>query len=174
MAEELDRIANEAGGQARKEAELVNLTFTITAARMHTYDWQGEERKSFIATCETEEGPDDFYIGGAKSFRQLKWLVENDLLPVQVKMVRDVSKEGSPYILKAIDGVKKPRRSADKDVMAAAVEAVGVDAVLEAATADGLETAFQFSPQGELTLTNDAGVAMQAKALALVKKLAEA
>ena len=74
-------------GTAVKEAELVNLSFTI-----HSVEWRegvkdGKPWASYIGsiTFDGEKEPVEAWLGGKGVMAQLRWLVDNGKFPVHVK-----------------------------------------------------------------------------------------
>jgi len=74
-------------GTAVKEAELVNLSFTI-----HSVEWRegvkdGKPWASYISsiTFDGETEPVEAWMGGKGVMAQLRWLVENGKFPAHVK-----------------------------------------------------------------------------------------
>ena len=169
IAENLNRIAEEGGG-ARKEQELVNVDFTLKVARLHRYDYKGEERQSWIAVCELPDGTEDeFYIGGSTSFRQVQWLVDNEKLPLRVRMTRDTNKEGQPYVLKPAGSGNMTDNSpvtpkSGPDPLLVAVAQHGESGVLEWLAEREWDQFVVFAPDGSgLILSTETPPVMQAK-----------
>lgn len=137
-SEELDRVAEEAWeGAAKKQSELVNLTFTIVAAKHITYDYQGEQRQTYVATVSMDGKEEDYYLGGLMVDKQVKYLIDNQKLPTRVRLIRDADRKGMPYVLKGMTAetngavpATTSAKSTDADLIASAVEKVGIDEVV--------------------------------------------
>ena len=89
-------------GTAVKEAELVNLSFTI-----HSVNWQegvneGKPWASYIGsiTFDGEKEPVEAWLGGKGVIAQIAWLVDNQKFPVRVKHTL----ENKAYKLVLLDG----------------------------------------------------------------------
>ena len=94
-------------GNAVKEAELVNLSFTI-----HSVDWRegvkdGKPWSSYIAsiTIDGQDEPVEAWLGGKGVIAQLGWEVEHGKFPIYVKQVL----ENKAYRLMKLDGVAPVR-----------------------------------------------------------------
>lgn len=135
ISEELDRVAEEAWeAQAQKQSELVNLTFTLVAARLITYEYQGEQRQTYIATVTMDGVDSDYYLGGSIIDRQVKWLLDEKKLPCRVRLIRDADRKGSPYVLKSTSenstqSEATVKTTDDAHLIIAAIEARGIDEV---------------------------------------------
>lgn len=116
MTDDLDTILNEAltDGTVFKTADLVNLTVTITAfGPPHDntfpaeYDASGKETKpartsrSYKATIifDGQTEPVAAWMGGGWMTPQIEALIARDRLPCRVKVIRDTTKDGNPYVL---------------------------------------------------------------------------
>jgi len=93
-------------GQAVKEAELVNLSFTI-----HSVEWRegvkdGKPWSSYIGsiTFDGEKEPVEAWLGGKGVMAQLRWLVDNGKFPVHVKETL----ENKAYKLVLLDSPNPP------------------------------------------------------------------
>ena len=93
-------------GTAVKEAELVNLSFTI-----HSVNWQegvneGKPWASYIGsiTFDGEKEPVEAWLGGKGVIAQIAWLVDNKKLPVRVKHTL----ENKAYKLVLLDALTAP------------------------------------------------------------------
>ena len=89
-------------GTAVKEAELVNLSFTI-----HSVEWRegvkdGKPWSSYIGsiTFDGEKESVEAWLGGKGVMAQLRWLVDNGKFPVHVKETL----ENKAYKLVLLDG----------------------------------------------------------------------
>src|SRR3989304_7721591 len=96
-----DVWADSMKGDAIKEAELVNLSFTI-----HSVEWRegvkdGKPWASYIGsiTFDGEKEPVEAWLGGRGVMAQLRWLVENGKFPVHVKETL----ENKAYKLELLD-----------------------------------------------------------------------
>ena len=104
LSEGLEKIAEEASdSNARRQSELVNLSFTLRDARLVKYVYEGEERQAYVGTVVIDETEEEAYLRGAICMKQIKWLIENGKLPATLKLVRDADRFGSPYVLKAAE-----------------------------------------------------------------------
>ena len=102
LSDGLEKIAEEASdSNARRQSELVNLSFTLRDARLVKYVYEGEERHAYVGTVVIDGGEEEAYLRGAICMKQIKWLIENGKLPAAVKLVRDSDRFGSPYDLRA-------------------------------------------------------------------------
>ena len=102
LSDGLEKIAEEASdSNARRQSELVNLSFTLRGARLVKYVYEGEERQAYVATVVMDGAEEEAYLRGAICMKQIKWLIENGKLPAAVKLVRDSDRFGSPYVLRA-------------------------------------------------------------------------
>lgn len=138
--DELDRIAEEAWeGAAKKQSELVNLTFTIVAAKHITYDYQGEQRQTYVATVAMDGKEEDYYLGGLMVDKQVKYLLDSNLLPTRVRLIRDADRKGMPYVLKGMaaesngatpETAPKGSFATDADLITGAIEKAGIDEVV--------------------------------------------
>lgn len=134
---ELDRIAEESVENANKQAELVNLTFTILSVELVSYEYQGEQRQSYVGVVSRDGQEDDrFWLSGSILRRQIDFLVKEQKFPMRVKLIRDADRNGSPYVLKGMmseNGASAAARAAtpsDADLIANAVMKVGIDEVV--------------------------------------------
>lgn len=132
---ELDRIAEESVENANKQAELVNLTFTILSVELVSYEYQGEQRQSYVGVVSRDGQEDDrFWLSGSILRRQIDFLVKEQKFPMRVKLIRDADRNGSPYVLKgmASENGAAPRTvvPTDADLIASAVDKVGIDEVV--------------------------------------------
>jgi len=102
LSDGLEKIAEEGSdSNARRQSELVNLSFTLRDARIVKYVYEGEERQAYVGTVVIDGAEEEAYLRGAICMRQIKWLIENGKLPAALKLVRDSDRFGSPYVLKA-------------------------------------------------------------------------
>jgi len=102
LSDGLDKIAEEAAdSNARRQSELVSLSFTLRDARLVKYVYEGEERQAYVGTVMIDGAQEEAYLRGAICMKQIKWLIENGKLPAALKLVRDSDRFGSPYVLKA-------------------------------------------------------------------------
>lgn len=162
IAEELDKIALETIEGANKQAELVNMTFTLVGAELVNYEYQGEKRESYIGTVSMDGKEDRYWLSGSILRRQIDWLMANGKLPVRVKLIRDADRNGSPYVLKAMEPVRELSANgavSDKELIRQAIDRVGVDEVAIALGED--ESLIQVDDDGVFTL--------QLKGVSLVK-----
>ena len=102
LSDGLEKIAEEASdSNARRQSELLNLSFTLRDARLVRYVYEGEERQAYVGTVMIDGAEEEAYLRGAICMKQIKWLIENRKLPAALKLVRDSDRFGSPYVLKA-------------------------------------------------------------------------
>jgi hypothetical protein len=102
LSDGLEKIAEEAlDSNARRQSDLVNLSFTLRDARLVKYVYEGEERQAYVGTVVIDGAEEEAYLRGAICMKQVKWLIENGKLPAALKLVRDSDRFGSPYVLKA-------------------------------------------------------------------------
>jgi hypothetical protein len=102
LSDGLEKIAEEAlDSNARRQSELVNLSFTLRDARLVKYVYEGEERQAYVGTVVIDGAEEEAYLRGAICMKQIKWLIEKGKLPAALKLVRDSDHFGSPYVLKA-------------------------------------------------------------------------
>jgi len=101
-----DVWADSMKGDAIKEAELVNLSFTI-----HSVEWRegvkdGKPWASYIGsiTFDGEKEPVEAWLGGKGVMAQLRWLVDNGKFPVHVKETL----ENKAYKLVLLDSPNPP------------------------------------------------------------------
>ena len=90
-------------GQAVKEAELVNLSFTIYSVEWREGVKDGKPWASYIASIALD-GQDETveaWLGGKGVIAQLNWLVSNGKFPVHVKQTL----ENKAYKLVLLDGI---------------------------------------------------------------------
>ena len=116
IAEELEQVGQDAYGDRGSQAELVNLVFTIVSAHLSDpftvkelqrnvdgVEMEVErEKQSWVALVDigTGEEPKEYWMDGAACGKQVKWLVDNQKLPLRVKLVKNADKKGNPYWLK--------------------------------------------------------------------------
>lgn len=136
ISEEMDRIAEETLEGANKQAELVNLTFTLISVELVHYEYKEEKRESYVGTVSLNGKEDDrYWLSGAILRRQIDYLVKEDAFPVRVKLIRDADRNGSPYVLKIASGLSKIEAPAaggamsDHQLIRAAIDRVGIDEV---------------------------------------------
>lgn len=135
---ELERIAEEAYGEILKQAEMINVTFTLQDAEVVTFEDEqtGEPRHSYKATIQIDDEPPVLcWLGGRIVFRQVEWLLANGKLPLIVKLIRDAALKGQPYKLQTVAAAPKatrPKGDQTVELLAAALAAVGEVAVFEA------------------------------------------
>lgn len=115
-AEELDRIAEETAEGANKQAELVNVTFTIVSVELVKFEYQGEARESYIGIVSRDGQEDRYWLSGAVLRRQIDYLVKEGKLPCRVKLIRDADRNGSPYVLKVAGEAEAPKVSSNEIV----------------------------------------------------------
>lgn len=130
-AEELDRIAEETLEGANKQAELVNMTFTLVSVELVNYEYQGEKRESYIGMISRDGVEDRYWLSGAILRRQIDYLVKEGKLPCRVKLIRDADRNGSPYVLKVAGEVEAPsvNGTPDADLIRQAIDKRGIDEV---------------------------------------------
>src|ERR671922_1496769 len=98
LSDGLEKIAEETpDSNARRQSELVNLSFTLRGARLVKFVYQGEERQAYVGSIVINGAEQEAYLGGAICMRQIKWLIENRKLPAALKLIRDSDRFGSPY-----------------------------------------------------------------------------
>jgi hypothetical protein len=112
LSDGLEKIAEESSDSSarrqgelvtRRQSELVNLSFTLTNARLVKFVYQGEERQAYVGSVVINGAEEEAYLGGAICMKQIKWLVESAKLPAPLRLVRDSDRFGSPYVLKAAE-----------------------------------------------------------------------
>jgi len=135
-------------GDVIKSAEMVNKSFTIHDAEEVTskVEREGkdgvkrlEENKSWKATITIDDGERvQCWIGGYIAFKQVRYLIDHEMLPARVRLIRDSSLDGSPYKLQegeAATGQPSNGRASFNDDL----KAFGLDIVYEALKAEGLD-----------------------------------
>src|SRR5437867_13335753 len=97
LSDGLEKIAEEASdSNARRQSELVNLSFTLRDARPVKYVYAGEERQAYVGTVVTDEAGEDAYPGAAICMKQIRWLSEHGKLAAALQRVRDPEHVRSP------------------------------------------------------------------------------
>ena len=149
-------------GDVIKSAEMVNRSFTIHSAEEITSMVERvgkdgvkreEENKSWKATVTIDDDEKvQCWIGGYIAFRQVRFLIDHEMLPARVKLIRDSSLDGSPY--KLLEGepptgvaATNGRVSFNDDL-----KAIGLDAVYEAFKAEGVDQYLSIDDNGEPVL----------------------
>jgi len=185
VKDELERVGEEAYAERGKQNDLVNLTFTLVSAhlsepfKVREKDEEGveheREKQSWVGLVKLDgQEPAEYWLDGAACGKQVKYLLDSGALPLRVKLIKHPDKKGNPYWLKFAEGAPAVAASAPS-TETFGVQPGYVDLVIEAATAEALEDAFQFDAAGRLIVKKDGTpLAMYAKAVALVKRIQEA
>ena len=101
MSDDIRKILSDAAKQPETETlkteAIVNKTFTILDARTV----ESQYGKAWVATIDLDGVATDAWLNGAVVDRQLTAIVEAGGLPLEVKMTRDESRFGNPFVLEA-------------------------------------------------------------------------
>ena len=101
MSEDIKKIIADAAQQPESETlntdAIVDKTFTILDARTV----ESQFGKAWVVTIDLDGVATDAWLNGAVVDRQLTAIVEAGGLPVKVKMTRDDSRYGNPFVLEA-------------------------------------------------------------------------
>mgnify|MGYP001598350653 CR=1 FL=1 len=99
----LQTAADEAYVPRIKSVELINASFKLLAAEYHerTDEQTKEVSRSYVATIQTAEmaEPEEAWLNGVIVLAQIRALLDNGMLPANVKLIRDAAIKGSPYKL---------------------------------------------------------------------------
>lgn len=117
IADELDRVADEATSDRGKQQDLVNLTFILRSAHLSEpfkaketiKNEDGTEsvteiiKQSWIAVVDkmTGEEASEYWMDGFICGKQVAFLVDNRALPLRVKLTKDGGVKGNAYRLRA-------------------------------------------------------------------------
>ena len=99
-------------GTARKQIDLVNLTFTLKGAVLHPYTDKktGQPAASYIGTIRLDgaEEDEEFWLGGVRVMGQVESILAKGMLPIRLRHGSIALTNGTAYNLELVSGNDAP------------------------------------------------------------------